>query len=97
MEVDDLDVMREAWAAVDRYTVCHLKGYAGRGAEIRTVLHVNQPLQHAQHKAAEADAFLRKEPGSRAHVMSRPIIGVALEAPSETRVAYLELRRAASV
>lgn len=89
----DLEVIKKDWEAVAQYTVYRTEGYASRGTEVRTVLHANQPLQQAMLKVNEADELLRKEPGYRSYVMHRPLIGMELEYPKETRTAYLALRQ----
>lgn len=88
MAAPDLEAMREAWEAVARYTVYRTEGYPRKGTEVKTILHVDQPLKEAKARAEQAEDCLRKEPGYRGHVMCRPLVGIELERPEETRTAY---------
>ena len=91
----DLAKLTEDWRAVARYTVHRTEGYACQRSEIRTILHTSQTYEQSMAKVAIADEALRQEAGYRPDVMSRPLIGIQLEKPTETRVAYLALRQKA--
>ena len=93
MAAIDLEAMEAAWQSVARYTVYRTEGYASQGTEVKTILHVEQPLQQARLMVQEAEALLHAEPGYRPNVMSRALIGMKLERPEETRVAYQALRK----
>lgn len=93
----DLAKLTEDWRAVARYTVYRTEGYASRRSEIRRILHINQTYEQSMAKVAVAEEALRQEAGYRPDVMSRPLIGIQLEKPIETRVAYLARRRTAGL
>lgn len=88
----DLVNLTEDWRAVARYTVYRTQGYASQRSEIRTILHSEQTYPQAVVNVSLAEEALRQEPGYRPDVMSRALIGMQLERPIETRLAYLARR-----
>lgn len=88
MPTPDLELMRTAWRAVARYTVYRSEGLGSKSRPVKKPLHVNQTWDEAQKNVAEAEVHLRLEPGYRPDVMCRPVIGIELEQPEETRIAY---------
>jgi hypothetical protein len=91
MAAIELETMQTAWASVARYTVYRTEGYASRRTEVKTILHVEQLLPQAKLKVQEAEILLHAEPGYRPNVMSRALIGMELEKPEATRIAYQAL------
>lgn len=91
----DLAKLTEDWRAVARYTVYRTEGFASQRSENKTILHTNQTYEQSMAKVAIAEEALRQEAGYRPHVMSRPLIGIQLEKPIETRAAYLAKRQTA--
>lgn len=89
MQAPDLESMRTAWRSVARYTVYRAEGHKGTGGATKKPLYVDQSWDEAQQKVCEAESLLRLEPGYRSDVMCRPLIGIELERPCETRAAYL--------
>ena len=91
----DLAELTEKWRTVARYSVYRTEGYAGRGTERRTILHAGLDYGQARAKAASAEDALRQEAGYRSDVMSRPLISIELEKPTETRLDYVATAAAA--
>lgn len=90
----NLDELIEDWHSVARYSVYRTQGFASQRAEVKTILHRDQTYEQALAKISVAEIALRQEPGYDAVKMSRPLIGLELEKPVETRAAYLIRRRA---
>ena len=89
----DLVILTEDWRAVARYTVYRTQGFASQRSEFRAILHSEQTYPQAVINVSLAEEELRQEPGYRHDVMSRPLIGMQLERPLETRLAYLARRQ----
>ncbi len=89
----DLDSLTSDWRAVARYTVVRTQGFASQRSEVITKLHSDQTYTQAVASASIAEEALRHESGHRSGVMSRALIGIRLERPIETRLAYLASRK----